>query len=411
MDIENIQKLLQIKKKGEASKADKKSFNDDWIAYVDINGFDDMAESFLYDGFSFMGILPFISYLEKVSDKNEAVKKLLAGKSYYKNKSMTFKLMLHMLAIFIKMWPSELTVISSVINRLPALSVNKENKQLGDITKSIYKYFIQVLSPESTLPPIEGLRSMNKDPFRSMMADSLGTLVAEGHCSISELATMNKIGYWLNVNKVADDISISDSLHATSCEPSSVSHVNKSDNTIMPAEKAKDSSISENEKTQTWRDNLNSIIVSAKKLDKIFLQLHEDNVRLLGENTKLKTECDNTHAVLKSERESCEHQRDEINCLAAEISSLRQQIITLEKIIGEKEAKIGEYGKLTDMLNKDRAKQSEEAFNRLASKIRVDYRDFLGSSNLPMTTDLGEIMRYQLKSIFDLLKKNGLNLE
>lgn len=409
MDTQDIQRLLQIKKKGESSKTEKKSFHDAWLDYVEKNGFDDTAESFLYAGFSFMGILPYISYLEKLPDKTEAIRKLMVGKSYYKNKSITFKVMLHLLAMFIIKWPSELIVISSIIQRLPALSVNKENKKLGDITKSIYKYFIQVLSPESTLPPINGLRSNDPDSFCSMMVDSLDSLVAECHCSASELATIYRVGHWLKINENTD-IGVPSS-GQSSCEPSSVSTLVKSDKANSPTKKAEDIFASIDAKTQTWRDNLNSINISTKKLERNLLQLQEDNARLSSENSRIMKEHANTCAVLKSEQENCEYLRTEKRCLTAEVSSLHQQVDTLEKIICEKESKIVEYGKLTDMLNKDRTKQADEAFNRLASKLRVDYRDFLSSTNLPMSTDLGNIMRFQLKSIFDLLKKNGFNLD
>jgi predicted nuclease with TOPRIM domain len=136
-----------------------------------------------------------------------------------------------------------------------------------------------------------------------------------------------------------------------------------------------------------------------------------NNENLLSENTRLKTERDNVQCALNRERECCEQQRTEISRLSEDVSLLRQQVAALEIKVKEKDTEIEERAKLADMLSRDRTKQSEEALKRLAAKLRVEYRDFLDAESLPMNADLGENMRLQLKSIFDILKKNGLSLE
>lgn len=120
MDTEVIEKLLQIKKKSKASKADKNSFQNEWLYYVSEHGFNDKAEAFLYDGFSFPGT--FITYLSKTNDKQETANQLLSGKYFYKNNSITFKVMLHLLALLIEKLPDEKTLMMMVVRRLPELS-------------------------------------------------------------------------------------------------------------------------------------------------------------------------------------------------------------------------------------------------------------------------------------------------
>jgi len=136
-----------------------------------------------------------------------------------------------------------------------------------------------------------------------------------------------------------------------------------------------------------------------------------NNENLLSENTRLRTERDNVQCALNRERECCEQQRIEISRLSEDVSLLRQQVAALEIKVKEKETEIEERAKLADMLSRDRTKQSEEVLKRLAAKLRVEYRDFLDAETLPMSSDLGENMRLQLKSVFDILKKNGLSLE
>lgn len=61
-------------------------------------------------------------------------------------------------------------------------------------------------------------------------------------------------------------------------------------------------------------------------------------------------------------------------------------------------------------MTRNREKQSEEQLNKLASKLRVDYRDFCDAKDIDMTIDLGENMREQLSAVFSILEKNGIKL-
>jgi hypothetical protein len=414
MDTGVIEKLLQIKKKSEASKADKNSFQNEWLSYVSEHGFNDKAEAFLYDGFSFLGMVPFITYLSKTNDKQETVNQLLSGKYFYRNKSITFKVMMHLLALLIEKLPDEKTLIMMVVRRLPELSINKEGKRLADMAKSVDKFFVNILSPETVFPNLSslGLRPAIIESFRKMMMEALHTLLAEGHSSPEELSIMVNIEKWLSEDdKLSEDTDKSEVNTGTSQDSTDMVHADMPDNTSIQCNDCVDKAFSEYSKTFTWRDGLSITANAIKQLEKELIRLQMNNENLLSENTRLRTERDNVQCALNRERECCEQQRTEISRLSDDVSLLRQQVAALEIKVKEKETEIEERAKLADMLSRDRTKQSEEVLKRLAAKLRVEYRDFLDAETLPMSSDLGENMRLQLKSVFDILKKNGLSLE
>ena len=97
-----------------------------------------------------------------------------------------------------------------------------------------------------------------------------------------------------------------------------------------------------------------------------------------------------------------------ITTLSAELFSAKTAVEKQEKRIAQLEQEIQERMKLTEALSRDRAKQSDEAFNRLASRLRIEYRDFMDAVDIPMNRDLGENMREQLKNVFDILIKAGI---
>lgn len=47
---------------------------------------------------------------------------------------------------------------------------------------------------------------------------------------------------------------------------------------------------------------------------------------------------------------------------------------------------------------------------QLANKLKIDYLDFKSIDNMPMTIELGENLRDQLREIFKILKKEEINI-
>ena len=90
---------------------------------------------------------------------------------------------------------------------------------------------------------------------------------------------------------------------------------------------------------------------------------------------------------------------------------MKQESAKKDIVIAEKDAEISERIKMADVLSRDRSKQADETLQRLASKIKVEYRDFTDALDVPMSCDLGENLRLQLQSIFDILEKGGMKIK
>ena len=97
--------------------------------------------------------------------------------------------------------------------------------------------------------------------------------------------------------------------------------------------------------------------------------------------------------------------------LGSRISVLEKEKGDLEQKVVSNEQEIAMRIQMTEALSRDRTKQSDELLHRLASKLKVEYRDFKDAENLPMSIELGENMREQLKSIFSILLKTGLSFD
>lgn len=411
METSAIEKLLQIKKKSEASKADKYRFQNEWLSYVKKNGYNETAERYMIDGFSFLGIVPFFTYLIDSENKYELIVKFLSGRNFNKNKSIAFKATLHILALLIKELPDEKTLILLIIKCLPNLSINKDGKCLGDLSKSVDKYFLKVLSSSIEFSnfdfhdlPLEAIES-----FRKMMIEAFGTIIKDRNCSPEELSKMAKIEKWISKE---DEMSIktdkskvaTESYHETAV----VVHQEIPGNVSV---QCNDYMATYKRDSNTWHDHINSIIAAINQLEKEVTHLQINYEKFLSESTKLKTDLDKAQYELYHERENCERLKKENSDLSEKLSSFRKHVDDLKTEIKSKNKEIEERIKFAEMLSRDRDKLSEELLKRIGSKLRVEYRDFLDAESLPMNEDLGENMRLQLKSVFEILKKNGLILE
>lgn len=100
-----------------------------------------------------------------------------------------------------------------------------------------------------------------------------------------------------------------------------------------------------------------------------------------------------------------------INSLNYDIGMLNKDILKLKEVIVAKDSEISERNRMMDALIRDRNKQQDEQINRIASSLKIDYKDFKDAEKLAMDTDLGENMREQLKNVFAILIKAGIALE
>ena len=61
MDTAKMKELLEYKDKTKASQAKRTSFSEEWLSYVNENGFDDTAEQYLFAGFEYRRMHPLLT--------------------------------------------------------------------------------------------------------------------------------------------------------------------------------------------------------------------------------------------------------------------------------------------------------------------------------------------------------------
>lgn len=394
MDISKLNEFNSITKKAEAAQTKKIGFQEELIKLLNEEGYSVAAEKFLFEGFLLGGANAFVRFLKTKtgSDKDNIYHDFTSGYMFNKNeKGISFKIITALFGLLINERDQNTEIISDIVRRMNGLSKNKENKRHSDASKTIEKYLVCLMNPDIVLPDLSqlGLMPAALEKFRELMNDALCEMKPS---SPREVANSEKIKYWITGN---------------------VSNDSKSELQIKENEKAKESIISYkvDEKKQS---RVHQLISLAKYLE----SLEKENENLKKKNDLLKNECEGY--VAKNELVIKENENLRVSLIkqTSQIEELHQEKLSLKIEIDEKNNQISKMNEdikkrnaVLSVYETDKKNSQMEQLNAIASKLKVEYIDFLDATEMEMTVDLGENMRQQLYSIFKILMKNGVDLE
>lgn len=410
--IEIIKSLInkkKEKKKKEFSIKEKEDFSKAWINLSIESNFDHSAEQFLYDGFGFCGVAPFYSYLLQKEDKEATLTALFNGNFYGKDSNVTFRLVTHLLALMLND-NSPQNILSLVIRRFKRACVNKDQNRLGTAEKTMEKYFFSVLSPEATLCP---LASMDMNPllikeFISLVSSIMANIENSGTLKDNVAKNIKRVREWF--------VDYDDTFQMTS-EPDETAAVeNKNDAAIK--DNPQETTIKDVPQEKKSDDAMSNFVELIGKLNKLASVIKAENNSQKERIKSLETELEVAKNRLKHANQEIAERallirdlQEKLSASNETIFSLNQDVKNKETLIVEKDAEIADRIKLVDVISRDRNKQAEESLQRLASKIKVEYLDFMDARDIPMNCDLGENLRLQLQNIFEILEKGGMKFK
>ena len=422
--IEILDSLMKAKKeKKEPTIKEKEAFRSAWLSLVADAGLTGSAEQFLYEGFAFCGAEPFYAYLIQTEDQNATLAAMFSGKYYGIDSNVSFRLVAHLLALMLNN-NAPRNILAPIIKRLPGACVNKDKKRLGTAEKTFEKYFLAELHPDVELCPLAdiGTKPVFIKEFVTLVSSIMDGIENAGSAKGVVVKNIAKIRKWLADYDTSQ--SASTDTKAEQLIPAS---------TIVAAEKVKIVSVADNPPED--RVQAPKVIVTQPKeeasvdmiayLTELLGKAAKATAVVKSESTQQRVKIDALTQTLESEQsklrganqqiadlqDTITELRKKLSAAEGDIFVLRQTVEQRDAVIAEKNAEIAERVKMAEVLSRDRSKQADESLQRLASKIRVEYRDFVDALDVPMSCDLGENLRLQLQSIFDILEKGGMKFK
>lgn len=400
--LDNLLRERKESNKKEPSQSDKASYYDNWMELVCQEGFSTDAEKYLYDGFWFCGSEAYYAYIKNSNSPTESLCSLFSGRYYGKDSNVTFRILTHLLALMLNdNAASEL--LAPIITHFPSACVNKENKRLGTATKTVEKYFLGTISPSATFFPLSEieLSSGVKNTFVSVFTSLLRDLTANGPVKANLAIPFQITLKWLS--------SYSPQILEKYSVPSH--NVNKA---VNEDSQSNSSEISD-DSAQPSSEPLSRLLAKAQAIS-TRLEIEMDAIKhrlsdLQEKETALTHQLDEAEQQIEDTQRELKEVHSQRFMLSQKCTQFEADIKEKDRIIAEKDAEISERIKMSEMLSRDRSRQADETLQRLASKIRIEYRDFEDALNAEMTVDLGENLRLQLLNIFEILEKGGMKIK
>ena len=436
--LEYLLKLKAEKKKKEPSKVERDQFCAAWVMQAASEGYSARMEKYLYNGLSYCGAKPFKEYIDQVEDKEKALNSLFSGKMYGTNADATFRLMVHLFALLLNDRKT-CELASIVITRFPSACYNKDKKPLGNIDSILLKYFFGELDPTAQLIPLAEMgikKPIFINEFISEMKRILQSIDSEG-LSKRKVSNIERVRQWLEEyegTKVSSDsapavISAkevpSPVLQKTNATPPLQASINSEkpaascpSTELLPASTQGERAHDNNQADAVPADLTAHFTELLSKVAKAASAIRAESLQQKSKIEILTLALENEQSRLqRANEQNAEYQETiaelRIKLASAEgtILALNQTVTQRDAVIAEKTAEIEERIKMADVLSRDRSKQADETLQRLASKIRIEYRDFMDAMDIPMSCDLGENLRLQLQSVFDILEKGGMKIK
>lgn len=401
---EMLEYLIELKKtKKEPNRIERDQFIEAWQKLVAYEGYSEAADIYLYSGFTYCGASVVKNYIKHSDNPVEALRTVFRGKMYGKNCANTVSILFHLMTLLMNEKNVDLLLVSEIIKRIPNALKNKEGKIYGQADRVLKKYILDELHVD-VLPSLvdfekSGLKVAFINDFILSLDEVMSGMKVDGF-SKKCVKNIRLIQEWLH--PVESEVVPTDENVAIKAETSVGAQ-----EMLMGIDSSKETEV----EGLTDVDTISKLEVSKKKIDEAMKQLAESKYEIEKQKllvSTLKQQLADANAEKEKIRELANGRGDRITVLSGELASAKRNIEQLLQQCDQLERELQERRKMNEALSRDRAKQSDEAFNRLASKLRIEYRDFIDALDIPMDSNLGENMREQLKNVFGILIKAGI---
>ena len=447
MNFDILNELIEMPKKADASKSKKKLYVEQMVSLLSEESFSSNAIKYLKSGFSFAGAKPIAIYFQKMSEQQRGaeIAKLLASELFRGGDKLTaFRFGISLSAYSLTWFGEDQQILINLIKVLPIVSKNKEKQLLKDAPKIFEKYFLDVVSDSTQLPPLDisTLKGVYIAEYRKMLEEILNKV------SVTYKDQTLRLGAWIGGIKISNDSFTQGQLvvtgiegkeihNVTSLKSSPVAASTKSDNKtedVITATGSKDST--QNVPDHPIDSNPKKVAPLSKKelLDAVTLfesfseRLRETIFKWTSTQNELETakqkiaaltrELQQVNTQLDSEKKHGEQLSEEVARRTKMIMDLRAQILEAKETITSLEQQIKEASEenrrlssIISVYSSDKQSSQTEQLNAIASKLKSEYRDFKDVENEEMSLDLGENFRFQLQSVFKILTKAGVDIE
>lgn len=409
---EKLQELILLKKtKKELNVQERKEFKKAWINCIDVEGYSDNTEFYLYNGFIYCGAEPFKDYIQSKSDTEKELDKLYKGKLYGDNCATTSPILISLLCLCLNDANQNLTVINSLISHIPEALNNKEGVIYRHAGRAFKKYFLDKLASGISIPDFttleeHGLSQTETTEFIQALTAVLETIDLTKATVTCQL-NAKKISNWLSFKNKDSDL-------GKASESSETEKINKDDQicldkeknleiATLPALNSENANACSSEIEKIQIKKYESLFTELKEIEKELINIKQQLVKSTYQNEELSNKIIEEKQIIQNMEKENLQLKSQIRNSEKHLDFLRDQLL-------ESQGKYASQSEMIEMIKRDQSKRMEESQKRIASSLKTYYEDFINSQDLEMSLELGENFRDQIGDLFKILKKSGIQL-
>lgn len=433
----SFDKLLEMPKKTEASKECKRQYLSEMKQKLVDVGLSEENLDYLKVGFSFCGARPLAEYLLERSgeDRVTTVKEFLSAPIVKKNeKNWAFRMEVGLLGFFFKETPMDLASVSEVIKAITVSAKTKDGAVLKDAPKVIERYFLSFITEDTVLPTESDLQIKPGyyQDFAIIFGEAFLTITPSSYVSGRVLELARK---WLSgstpiasnefTGEMKNTSNSVDSDNLTSAENLEEAESTPNDNrgnqncnqvpsdNVQPTEE-----ISVNSTTLIPMQELPMTVKRSRRMIRRIDETLQSVSACFVEFGGMVEELGEVRKQNAELSEKAEARKKAIVDLNKQVAAFEEERKTAADRIADLSEKLAEETKRADKFEKvfaaysaDDTNSQNEQIIALGKKLRSEYKEYLIASDMEMSLELGENLRDQLRAVFKILAKAGVELE
>jgi len=392
-----IEEFLIDSDSKEPSVKRKNEFQQKFLPILYQNGLDEVNVLCFFRGIVYDSSIAYVQWLKNqpLDSQLEYYNRIRNNDFLNQNASTSFRCFSNLLsAIILEEFHND-DILLDIVRSIYNYSYDKDHKQLKSAHSTFYKHFVSRISENTQLPSFAKYDENNKFISRfarlvvelsSQFSKTKGRTYPEHILEWVSSGNVNSSAQFNNRIETKDE-----SLHNNSILNIEIKPDNRSDNELTELIESLNKEINTLRKEKSTLNDDLSLIKNLR-----------DNVTIQYEQLKRK---DNILEKRINDLASANIElQKQVENLTIELDTKKKQNAKLADEVARRDSILGVY----DSHNKN---MKQEELNLIASRLKVEYLDFLSAVNMEMTLDLGENMRNQLNSVFKILIKNGIDLE
>jgi FtsZ-binding cell division protein ZapB len=114
---------------------------------------------------------------------------------------------------------------------------------------------------------------------------------------------------------------------------------------------------------------------------------------------------------LRAAQREIDSLKDHRSTLSGNYSALQQQCEALKAENQSLRSELGDANEMIAMMDEGSSHEADAALASLGRELGYDYRKYLAVADQPMTAELGSIVLGQLRTVFEILERHGIDLQ